>query len=34
MKSDCDDCLKAGMNGYIAKPITAQVLVETLERWL
>jgi signal transduction histidine kinase/CheY-like chemotaxis protein len=34
MKSDCDDCLKAGMNGYIAKPITAQTLVDALQRWL
>lgn len=33
MKDDCHDCLAAGMNDYIAKPITAQALVDTLERW-
>ena len=31
MKGDCERCLQAGMDGYIAKPIRAKDLYETIE---
>jgi len=34
MKGDREKCLDAGMNDYIAKPVDAQKLVETIEKWL
>lgn len=34
MKGDREKCLDAGMNDYISKPIEAEVLQQTLERWL
>lgn len=33
MKGDEEKCLAAGMNGYVAKPITQDVLFRTLWRW-
>ncbi|MFE4105736.1 PAS domain S-box protein [Almyronema epifaneia] len=34
MKGDKEKCLEAGMNDYLAKPITPQALAEMLEKWL
>ncbi len=34
MQGDKAKCLDAGMNDYIAKPITPQALAEALEKWL
>jgi signal transduction histidine kinase/CheY-like chemotaxis protein/HPt (histidine-containing phosphotransfer) domain-containing protein len=34
MNGDRERCLEAGMNGYISKPLQAQVLVDTVERHL
>ena len=34
MKGDRDACLEAGMNDYVAKPITAARLREALLHWL
>jgi len=34
MQGDKEMCLKAGMNGYIAKPILSRELAEILEEWL
>jgi CheY-like chemotaxis protein/HPt (histidine-containing phosphotransfer) domain-containing protein len=31
---DRENCLEAGMNDYISKPVTPQSLIETLKRWL
>jgi two-component system, sensor histidine kinase and response regulator len=33
MKGDRERCLAAGMDGYIAKPITAPELIELLEKF-
>ncbi|HEY6332740.1 MAG TPA: response regulator, partial [Blastocatellia bacterium] len=32
MKGDAERCLKAGMDAYISKPISANMLLETIER--
>ncbi|WP_299843342.1 ATP-binding protein [uncultured Jannaschia sp.] len=32
--SDRNDCLAAGMDDFVAKPITREKLIATLERWL
>jgi len=34
MTGDRERCLQAGMNGYLSKPVQAQVLVDTIERHL
>ncbi len=34
MRGDREKCLDAGMNDYIAKPVSPQIIAETLERWL
>ncbi|WDP90374.1 MAG: PAS domain S-box protein [Desulfobacter sp.] len=34
MKKDKDRCLLAGMDDYISKPVTADVMVTAFERWL
>jgi signal transduction histidine kinase/DNA-binding NarL/FixJ family response regulator len=34
MAGDRDDCLAAGMNDYIAKPFTRDVIEHVLQRWL
>jgi len=34
MKSDRDQCLRAGMNDYLSKPFDERQLVEILNRWL
>jgi len=33
MRSDADDCLAAGMDDYIAKPVKLERLAQLLERW-
>ncbi len=33
LEGDRDKCLKAGMDDYIAKPVTEGLLVSTIERW-
>jgi len=34
MQGDRDECLAAGMNEYIAKPVDAATLAAVLEKWL
>lgn len=34
LAGDREDCLKAGMDDYLAKPVTPQDMVETLDRWV
>jgi CheY-like chemotaxis protein len=34
MQGDRELCLEAGMNDYITKPVSPQVLEEVLEKWL
>jgi signal transduction histidine kinase len=34
MESDREHCLKVGMNDYIAKPFSPQILLNVLQRWL
>ncbi len=34
MKGDRERCLAAGMNDYLAKPISSRALLEMLEKWL
>ncbi|MFN8467042.1 MAG: ATP-binding protein [Caldilineaceae bacterium] len=34
LESDREQCLAAGMNGYIVKPIVRQALIEALDTWL
>ncbi|MFZ2959055.1 MAG: response regulator [Candidatus Ozemobacteraceae bacterium] len=34
MQGDREECIKAGMNDYVAKPINPEALVEILDKWL
>jgi len=34
MQSDREECLEAGMDDYIAKPVTPEAMSQLLERWL
>ncbi|MBA4422092.1 MAG: hybrid sensor histidine kinase/response regulator [Syntrophus sp. (in: bacteria)] len=34
LRGDRERCLEAGMNDYIAKPVSPQVLAEALDKWL
>jgi PAS domain S-box-containing protein len=34
LQGDRERCLEAGMNGYVAKPVSPAALAEALERWL
>ena len=34
MQGDRERCLKAGMNDYVTKPISARAITEVLEKWL
>jgi CheY-like chemotaxis protein len=34
MQGDRERCIAAGMNDYMAKPVQAQMLMATMERWL
>jgi len=34
MKADLDECLAAGMNDHVTKPIDRNALLQTLRRWL
>jgi two-component system, sensor histidine kinase and response regulator len=34
MQSDRDKCIQAGMNDYVAKPITPELLFSVLTRWM
>jgi signal transduction histidine kinase/HPt (histidine-containing phosphotransfer) domain-containing protein len=34
LPGDREDCLKAGMDDYLAKPVTPQDMVETIDRWV
>jgi DNA-binding response OmpR family regulator len=34
LAGDREDCLAAGMNDYIAKPVRARALGQILEKWL
>jgi CheY-like chemotaxis protein len=33
MQGDQEECLKAGMNAYISKPVKLEKLVSLLEKW-
>ena len=34
LHGDMEKCLEAGMNGYVAKPVSPRTLAEALEKWL
>lgn len=34
MNSDREECIKAGMNDYLTKPVTLEGIASPLERWL
>jgi CheY-like chemotaxis protein len=33
MQGDREQCIKAGMNDYISKPVNLEELMKTIERW-
>ena len=33
MEGDREECLQAGMDDYISKPVNLQLLISTLEKW-
>jgi CheY-like chemotaxis protein len=33
MQGDRDQCIKAGMDDYISKPINLDELIKTIEKW-
>jgi CheY-like chemotaxis protein len=34
MEGDRERCLAAGMDDYISKPVNAEALVSTIEKWI
>ena len=34
MLGDRDKCLAAGMNDYVAKPVSPRAIADVLDRWL
>jgi len=34
LQGDRERCIEAGMNDYVPKPISPQILAEALEKWL
>jgi PAS domain S-box-containing protein len=34
MQGDREDCIQAGMNGYVTKPVSPHALAEALDKWL
>jgi CheY-like chemotaxis protein len=33
LQGDQQECLRAGMDGYISKPVGLETLMDTLEKW-
>jgi len=33
MQGDREDCVKAGMDDYVSKPVKLEILVSVLEKW-
>jgi CheY-like chemotaxis protein len=33
LQGDQQECLRAGMDGYISKPVELETLMDTLEKW-
>jgi CheY-like chemotaxis protein len=33
MQGDRDECMKAGMDDYVSKPVKLEALVAVLEKW-
>jgi len=33
MKGDMENCISAGMNDYIAKPVKPQALIDKVKKW-